>query len=113
MNADVIAVPTLDEIVDGAILHGAAVNIAYATTSAGDMLEAARGVQRAIEDWEYDTGLPGTVIPRPMKDVAVMRVLNAGLLAREDRQQLDFFRDRPITDGAARHEARRDLAGVA
>jgi hypothetical protein len=110
----VFLLPTVDELVAGATQYGVVGNIAYTRHSTGrsDLLEASRGVQQAIEDWAYDTGMPETVLPRALAEVAVMRVMEAGLLAREDLQQLRFEFDRPITDGAARHEARRDLAGV-
>lgn len=106
MTADIIALPTLDELIEGAICHGSVVNIAHSADREddSDLLQAAEGVQRAIEDWMHDTRLPQKVIPRALTDVAIQRVLQAGWLAREDLNHEGYRANFPITDGAARYE---------
>lgn len=109
MNAPVaIPTPTLDELVDAAIEYGAVVNMAYAEhpTKHSDALEAAKGVQFAIDCWCEDHGVDETVVLRPMIRAALDAVLRAGRDEREKRQQFDLFETREIWEGAARHEAR-------
>ena len=53
-----------------------------------------------------ETGASPLSVHPAMLAVVLTRVLNAGWDARENKDQLDMFKDRPITDGSARHEAR-------
>lgn len=114
MNAPVtLPTPTLDELIASTPAYEAITNIAHSRhpNDYSDARWAASGVTQAIEEWAFDVGLPTTVVLKPLKDAAFVHVLRAGIAAREALQQGDLFETRPIADGAARCEARAELAG--
>lgn len=113
MNAPVLLTPTPDDLITSTPACEAVTNIAHSArpNDFTDARFAAAGVTQAIEEWAFDVGLPTTVVLKPLKDAAFLKVLAAGIDAREALQQGDLFLTRDIWDGAARHEARTELAG--
>lgn len=113
MNAPVsIPAPTLDDLISRAIEdHDAVGKIALTPhlQPKDEEVIAAKAVADAMDDWLWDTQTAATNVVTPLVAVAFRRVLAMGRDARDAADQFDLFANAPMTDGAARHEARGEL----
>ena len=113
MNAPVsIPAPTLDDLISRAVEdHDAIGKIAYTPhlQPKDEEAIAAKAVADAMDDWLWDTRTTAENVVTPLVAAAFRHVLSIGRAARDVADQLDLFETRPMTDGAARHEARGEL----
>ena len=82
MNAPVIPLPTLNDLVQIAVENDAIGQIGAAPSVAAARQIAAKAVVDALDTWEFDAGIRVT-LPPPMLVVAMLDVLAQGWAARE------------------------------